>query len=210
LTTSSPISPVFAYDKPGTFINYVEPENIFTASNTIGQSMQVGVRTSSLSTMLYYFKDTTNFDFTDDVGFRCTAYDIDFGKGPMKNNRMDLAIFFAGVCEEGGEVWFRYFVKGAESWSSKGGVSGLSRGNWKVTSRLIGYKSYEGRTQNTADMPVFVATALNEYTNEARVWTFLLDKDENGNYFFLKVTETTQRIQNGKINIFENFDFNPF
>lgn len=192
LTTSAPVSQTFSHDKPGSFVNYVQPEKMYSASNTIGEEFNVGVRTNDLSTMLYYFKNTGEFDFADDIGYRCMTYDLDFGTGPLKDNIRDTAIFFAAVCEEGGEIWFRYFVKGAMSWSSKGGVNGLNRGNWKVSTSLIGYKD-----NTTKNMPVFMASVLNEDVNEVRTWTFELGKDENGNYMFESIIETDV-LSNGK------------
>jgi oligoribonuclease NrnB/cAMP/cGMP phosphodiesterase (DHH superfamily) len=96
----------------------------------------------------------------------------------------------------GGEIWFKYFVKGAQSWQSMGGIKGLADGNWSVTSSLIGYKMQEGKM-----MPVFMASALSEYTNAVRTWTFELNQVDDGsgnmNYAFKKITES-QTLQNGK------------
>jgi hypothetical protein len=84
LVSRAPVSQVFKYDQPGTFFNLVEPEKMFTSSNTIGQNYQVGVRTTTISTLLYYFTDVGKFTFAGDVNGKCTAYDISFGTGPQK------------------------------------------------------------------------------------------------------------------------------
>ena len=179
LTTNPPFTEVFKYVNPSGGMNLVEPQLIYSASNTVGNQYQVGVRTSSVSTILYYYGDTANFWFVEDTGYKCDAFDVDFS-----NNNKDsknTALLFAGVCEEGGELWLRYFVKGMTSGSNKNGISGLKTGEWNVS------VSNMGKTTN--ELPMFLITAVITGGGQMRYWTVTLKLDENQNFDFDTVTE---------------------
>ena len=100
---------------------------------------------------------------------------------------------FAGVCEEGGEMWLRYLVKGYKSGSTKAGIKGLENGEWKVTVSNMG-------SNNKDYMPVFLITAKNRLTNNLRYWTISLKQDQWGNFEFDQVTEGTS-LDNSKFQL---------
>jgi hypothetical protein len=173
VTVSSPLSETFEYVNPSGAMNLYEPQLMYSASNTINAPYQVGVRVTPVSTLLYYYGDVGNFWYVEDIGYKCSSFDVDFAEN--KQTADNAALLWAGVCEEGGETWFRYFVKGYKSGSSKAGVSGLKAGEWNVSVSKMGHIN---------DMPVFIATAHTRINNSVRWWTISLKYDENQNFIF--------------------------
>lgn len=174
ITTNPPLVEVFKYTSPNSAINLYEPQKMYTASNTIGAPYHVGVRVTPVSTLLYYYGNNSEFWFAEDVGYRCEGFDLDFAENAQKAD--NTAMLFAGACEEGGEVWIRYFLKGMTSGSTKAGKSGFGVGAWDVKVSAI------GETQTR--MPIFLVTARDRSQNKLTYLTITLKQDQYYNYDF--------------------------
>ena len=80
LTTAPPYTEVTKYANPGDGKNLYQPQFFYSASNTVGVNYQVGVRNSPVSTLLYYYGDVANLWYVEDTGYKCDAFDVDFGQ----------------------------------------------------------------------------------------------------------------------------------